>query len=1073
MIVARRFVEVMSTAGMLVALLVVSTGGQEKPTGTPDAFRDGFETAQPSWQREYTDSAVSLQAHDRSERAAHGGSLSEHFQLSSTSGSQFFVSLATPRVPVDDDLSVSLFVRANRSGVQLFARVVLPADVDPDTKAPSFVMVPGTIFDQADRWQKLEIVRMLPTIERQARVLRASSRRAVRLDGAYVERVVVNVLGSPGQSEVFLDDLEISPVPEEVLAAWSKAQSATNGKTAGKGGSPTAEGLGTARSRFRMSRNLLERRGRDGRFSPWLPTAIDAPGANPLELRRAGWDVVVDDGTGDPRSLRPVVDAGVLLIKRIGGGTLTEGPSRLVDQIKAYPLGDAVAFWQIGDHLGRQRETKARAAELSRFREALGAIRGLDEPSPLVTATVEGELPLYTRAPSGLDMVSIQPRFWGTAQSFMETYQYLYQRRLLTVRSNLAGLFWAWVPAAAPPEVTRNIWGDNPVPAWGTPPVQPEQLRLMTYIALSAGYRGLGYRGNAELTALDGPGRMLWIEMCFLNLEIDLCEQILAENDQVIPFYPVFDPDPLPVPSNANQLSSKKPPKLAEFKPRGELRAAAVALRDRKGALLLVGDYAGNGQFQPGQMAADKLVITPILPEGAQAFEITPGDVKVLAPERVPGGRRVPLEEFDTTSLVLCTGDLGLYERVRAIVDGIRPIAVPLAIEQAEIMLRQVSEANARLAADGHQIRTKVDLKLRRLAGIEDAPPDVPDLLGRSLEAIKNARAAAERQDYALAWAEARRAKRPLRIVMSAHWDQAWAAFARASESINPDGPKAEDEEPKRVDPNPKVKLDAPLLVMPVACPPCVSFYTLPESYVWTDWIKGRPGYRFGPNRIPSGDFDDPDAITAEGWVDVSYQMEGIVAKIATVARKDANGKAVAKGRPNLDQLSPDNYSSNRVIKLNVAPERKEDLDTILPKFFDFPVAAIRSPPIPVEANNLIRISVLVKRPYESAGGVGGVIVRDSIGGEQFQFRTSGPIASFSRVLLFRKAPADGTFTVTLGLAGYAEAYFDDLRVEVIEQDAGDAEQNLAQRPRRRLAPGLPDPNLPAAASRPIDTRPR
>ena len=34
MIVARRFVEVIVTAGMLVGLLVVSRGGEEKPTGT-------------------------------------------------------------------------------------------------------------------------------------------------------------------------------------------------------------------------------------------------------------------------------------------------------------------------------------------------------------------------------------------------------------------------------------------------------------------------------------------------------------------------------------------------------------------------------------------------------------------------------------------------------------------------------------------------------------------------------------------------------------------------------------------------------------------------------------------------------------------------------------------------------------------------------------------------------------------------------------------------------------------------------------------------------------------------------
>jgi hypothetical protein len=1078
MFVARRVVEVIVTAGFLLGYLVVSRGGEDdKAPAAREVFRDGFETPLASWQREYADATVKLLAQDRTNRAAHGGRLSEHFQLESTSGSQFLVSYATPRIPVNDDLSVSVFVRANRRGPQVYARVVLPADIDPETKVPSFVLVPGTVFDEADRWQKLEVVHMTPVIERLARVLRVSSRRSVSLAGAYLERVVVDVLASPGQSDVFLDDLEIRPVSKETLAAWSKSATTAKTDVAAKSGSIAAKGSGLARGRVRIARNLLEKRGPDGRFSPWFPTVIDAPGANAVKLREAGFDVLVDDSKSDTKRVRQVVSGGVLLMKRLSGATSSDGTRGLLDELAAYPFRESVAFWQLGEHLGRQRELKAREEELARFRDSLAAIRGIsDDNSHLVTATVDGELPLYSRAPAGLDIIGIQPRLWGAAQSFLDNYQYLTQRRLLTVRSNLGGLFWAWIPATTPLEVTRNVWGDDTPPAWGTPPVQPEQLRLMTYLALATGSRGLGFIGDSDLTRSAGAGRALWIEMCFLNLEIDLCEQILAENDKTIPLYSVYDPEPLPVPSNAVQQRSRRPQQLPELTPKGDLRAAAVPLADRKGALLVVADYAWGSQFQPPQLAADKITITPVLPEGAQAFEISPGEVKVLTPERVPGGTRITLEEFDTTSLVLCTGDLGLYERVRTIVDGVRPKAVPLAIEQAQLLLDAVTEINGRLAADGHQLRTKVDLKLRRQAGIEGAPPDVPDLLAKSQEHITNAREAQERQDYGLAWAEARRAKRPLRIVMHGHWSQAWAEFTRAAESINPEGPKQEDEEPKRVEANPKVNTNAPLQLLPVACPPCISFYTLPEHYIWVDWIKGRAGYRFGRNRVPSGTFDDAETITASGWADVSYRTEGIVSKIATVPRSVANGKPIGPNRPNLDQVSADSKSSNRVIKLSVSPERKEEIDTTLPKFFDFPMAAVRSPPIRVEANNLVRISVLVKRPYPSFGGMGGIVVRDSIGGEHFQFWTNASIPSFSRVVLFRKAPTDGTFTVMLGLAGYAEAYFDDFRVEVIEQESRHTAPDVAQGPRRDRAtrsPVLPDPSAPAAAARPTNTRPR
>lgn len=311
---------------------------------------------------------------------------------------------------------------------------------------------------------------------------------------------------------------------------------------------------------------------------------------------------------------------------------------------------------------------------------------------------------------------------------------------------------------------------------------------------------------------------------------------------------------------------------------------------------------------------------------------------------------------------------------------------------------------------------------------------------------------------------------------MIGHWAQAWAAYNRAAESINPEGPKEEDEEPKKVEKTAKKITNPVLLLAPISCPPAISFYTLPEHYIWVDWIKGKPGYRFGRNRVPSGTFDDAQTITASGWVDVSYQMEGIKYKISVVPRSKANGFPLGPNRPNLDQIAAASGPSKHVIKLDVWAERPEELDTMLPKFLDFPVAAIRSPPIRVEANNLIRISVLVKRPFPSPQGTGGIFVRDSIGGEQFQCRTNLALGSFNRVVLFRKAPADGTFTVTLGLAGYAEAYFDDFRVEVIEHAATATDSDVAQRqPRGRTTatPNLPDPTSPAATASSTASRPR
>jgi hypothetical protein len=1080
--VALRFTLVVAFAGILAGLVVAGGSDDGKSTAPAGVLRDGFETPAVVWEREHTDAVIRLLTQDRSERAAHGGRLSERFHFESGAGSQFFVSYSTPKIPVSDDLRVGLFVRSDRAGVRIHAKIILPADVDADTGAPSYVLVSGTIYDQVDRWQKLELVKMMLPIERQARVLRASTRRPVKLDGAYLERVVVNLLGGPGESEVFLDDLEIEPVPDSALAGDTKTEKAEKKRgLPAKSRVADAKRNATTDAPFRLERNLLEKRGRDGLYYPWFPTAIDAPGANAGALRDLGFDVLMDSLDTNPEKLRAAVARGAVIMARLSGATAADAPQRILEEINSYALRDSVAFWYLGDHLGKRRPSAVREEELTNVREAISAVRNLDDQvSRLTIATVEGDLGLFARAPSGLDMIAIEPQFWCASQDPLESYTYMVQRRSLTVRSNLGVLFWGWIPASTPALVTRNIWGDDTPPAWGTPPVQPSQLRQMTYLALAAGSRGIGYSGDADLARSNGQGRALAIEMAFLNFEIDLCERILAQNEQKIREYGVFDPEPLQVPSNAVQLQNRRPAPVKEQSPRAGMCAWAIPTADRKGVLMLVGDFAPFSQFQPPQLAVDEIRVTPALPEGAIPIEISPGRVRVLDRERVTDGVRITMQEFDTTSLILCTNDLSLLPRLEKLVDGIRPGAVSLAIEQSEILLQAVTEANGRLAADGHEFRNKVDMKLRRQAGIEGAPPDVPDLLASSQKAINNAHEAMERQDYSEAWAQARRAQRPLRIVMNGHWQQAYEAFRRATKKFYPlrEGEVEIDEDtdlkPKKKPEIPKVSRRPTLRFSPVSCPPLVSFFTLPELYIWSDWIKGMPGYHFGRNRIPSGDFEDEQLITESGWLDISYHQDGLLGKVRVVPRAEPPSKTKgAKKKLTIREL--DGADSGNVIKLEVVAERPKELDTLQP-FLDFPVAAIRSPPIRVERNNLIRISVLVKRMLPSARGAGGVIVRDSIGGEQLQYRTSDPIPEFERILLFRKAPSDGTFTVTLGLAGYGEAFFDDLQVEVVEQDGAMDARDLVRRdgPARRMnSPRAPDPSTPAAAARSSDSRPQ
>ena len=146
-------------------------------------------------------------------------------------------------------------------------------------------MVPGTIFDQPDRWQKLELVQMMPTIERLARILRASSRRGSHSRG----RTLSGWLSTC--STVLASRTYFSTISK---SARSLKRCSRRGRTPNR--RPAIRGKESRRSRgeaidprqrtVRLERNLLEKRGRDSRFMPWFPTAIDAPGQTPPSC---GW----------------------------------------------------------------------------------------------------------------------------------------------------------------------------------------------------------------------------------------------------------------------------------------------------------------------------------------------------------------------------------------------------------------------------------------------------------------------------------------------------------------------------------------------------------------------------------------------------------------------------------------------------------------------------------------------------------------------------------------------------------------------------------------------------------------
>jgi hypothetical protein len=1020
--------------GGLASLLLLVGGwhaaGIRSRADAPESgasWREGFESPRPSWRQEETDLTVRLRAHERTGDARHEGRQSERFVFSAEGpGSALFYSLPLPKIPLVPDLEASLYVRATHPGIQLSGRIVLPADTDPDTGQPSFLLVPGTASDDADRWERLELTDLVHAAEAQARILRIRTNRKISLEGAYLERLVVNLYGGPGESEVFLDDLTITPVPESLASNSAAAREPRPPETA-RPEPPRAGDDGTRKgepSGVDVDSGRLTREGRD-----WLPTILAAPGADLAVALPFGFDVVeVEPGT-DPDKLRAVASMGAVLMPNLARAATAQ---EALDQVAAFPVPEAVAFWNLGESLGNAGDAAVRKDELERARAVILGLRERPDGTPrLTTGVVLGDYTRYVSPGRELDLMGIDAQAWGSSRQPADAYQYLLQRRQLTALWNVSLPHWAWVDAASRPVVRSGVWGDDVPPPWGVPRVQPEQVRLGTYMALMAGYRGIGYRADADLTR--PGGRAVLYELGLLNAEMDLVESILARGKDPIVALPTFLPDPkriitFNVGGTQSQLmgrgvaSENRP--FPEAPSHGSIRCASISTQDGRGRLLVVADLSAGAQWQPPQMAINDLKMrVPGAPDSAQALELSLGGSRWLERERVPGGVQFTIPEFGVSTLILLTTDFAMAERLTRAIESIRPQAVDLAIRQARLQIDWVAETNARLVTDGHTVSEATEL-LR--------------LADESLRSAEERRAA---EDFQVAWEEARRATRPLRLLMRMQWEQAVEALAVASGRPR--------ENPNRRPGSPRPPR---ILAPPVASAPLLSFNTLPQHHVWCDWIRYG---RFGPTLLPTGAFATatPESLNEAGWTDVGQHDDKAV---ATLRLEPEKGKPA--GSPN-------------VLKLTVAPPDPKAIDR-LATFFDHPPAAIRTPPVPVKAREFVRIRVKIRMPRRLPPGTGGLIVRDSLGSELLQFRTTEPIPDWTDLVLYRRVPADGELTVMIGLAGYGVAYLDDLRIDRLEQvrslpgSGGDLADDASGDAPELPAASLPA-SLPAAPGRP------
>ena len=191
----------------------------------------------------------------------------------------------------------------------------------------------------------------------------------------------------------------------------------------------------------------------------------------------------------------------------------------------------------------------------------------------------------------------------------------------------------------------------------------------------------------------------------------------------------------------------------------------------------------------------------------------------------------------------------------------------------------------------------------------------------------------------------------------------------------------------------------------PVAIPGTSSFTALPWHWALVDRTAAM---RPGANRLPGGDFENIEMMVREGWRHFQHATPGI----QTAA-----------------DLVPDAAHSGRLgLRLTVRAENPENP----PAMIEMPPIWVTSPAVPVAAGQIVRIHGWVNVPTAISGSVDGLLVVESLTGEEMALRLD-KTKGWREFTMLRIVPQAGPLALTFAMTGLGEVRLDDLTIEVLE----------------------------------------
>lgn len=422
---------------------------------------------------------------------------SQRIHFRATYGTKVLVSSNVKPAWVINELKPSVWVKGTRPNLQLYARVVLPRTSDPVENGPMTVLLPGPVYENEGRWQKLDFATLsqaLPELLEEAIwKLRTKYEQPVDSGEAYLDKLVLNVYSGTDTSTVWIDDLNVAGAVHADLK-----RSSTNRTTVFRDSMVQPVGFQEFAGEANQRPALAQTNGTilEVRDQPFFVRSIQHNG-EPFEvLRELGFNTVELEQTATIQQLRAAERLDMWIVCPPPESAGLQAISAEYDRVLAWSLGQNL------DH-----------SDLQRIDVRINEIRESDfrKQRPTVAFAGSGLFELARAA----DILGVGFEPIGGSFILSQYSDWIQQRGELAEKTLP---LWASIQT----EVSDSVRTQTAALTTRVPPMPLEasQLKFMAYEAVAGGARGLRFLSRSRLDSQNPVANLRSLSLRWLNAHL-------------------------------------------------------------------------------------------------------------------------------------------------------------------------------------------------------------------------------------------------------------------------------------------------------------------------------------------------------------------------------------------------------------------------------------------------------------------------------------------------------------------------------------------------------------------------